>query len=168
MNTHDKLKNDDFAPFENVRQRDAYWRVKRRFQRHLWRNVHLIVLLLSGLIVALGTAVRVYELRVDGELVAAFLRNDASLLGLLGGVWAGVLLAHFALVRFKDNEDKALEEALVSYRNAPPLRKQKIFEEEDIMIESDDYAHLADEYTDNADGWQDEVPGQQRHQIAKI
>jgi hypothetical protein len=158
--------------FENVYQQEAYLRVKRRYRRHWWRNLHAIAWLTFTLGLALQLLIQWAQL--GGSAVQRYFLTNQIYSGLfVVGMWALVLLVHGFYVRTRDREDEALADALERYRDYTPREKRKGLRYEEVLEsyaphDETAYDRLADD-TDTApeQDWAQVMTAQERVRARK-
>lgn len=129
--------------FENVYQREAYLRIKRRYRRHFWRNLHTVGFL--GINGVLLLQLFFQRLQLERSIGYSFFNNSLYGTATFIFFWTLIFLAHFALVRSKDNEEEALNASLEQYRGFTPPEKRKHKEYEEVDEYSDDQAYYVND-----------------------
>jgi hypothetical protein len=103
--------------FENARQEEIFWRIKRQYRRKRFFALHLMFYM-AGFIAGLGISISEY-LRLAEQMLLYpeynYWDNFYSMIISMGaglGIWTLIILFHFIFNRMGNEEDKALGAAL--------------------------------------------------------
>jgi hypothetical protein len=111
------LFNGRVPKFENTREEEAFWRVKRRYRRKFFLNLHSTIFALTVLFAILAAAIRWFEVgyataTMTENLLWSYFRNDliAGILAL--AAWFILVSVHAVLIRTAQSEDDELERVM--------------------------------------------------------
>jgi hypothetical protein len=111
------LFNGRVPKFENTRQEEAFWRVKRRYRRKFFLNLHSTIFALTVLFAILAAAIRWFEVgyataSMTEDLLWFYFRNDLIAGVLALAAWFILVSVHAVIVRTAQNEDDELEQVM--------------------------------------------------------
>jgi hypothetical protein len=144
------FRNGSLPNFENVYQREAYLRIKRRFRRKRRFQFHLMLFSLFNIAFILDAVL----LGWNGRLPWGSFAN--RLIPVI--VWLGVLVFHYMRDRMAETEERELAQVMSEYRpRQSDTRRQREAEKRKNMLyeETEDYLHYED-YTEQAEMIADE------------
>jgi hypothetical protein len=106
--------NGRIPKFENIRQEEAFWRVKRRYRRKFFLNLHSTIFALTVLFAILAAAIRWFEVgyataTMTENLLWTYFRNDLIAGVLALAAWFILVSVHAVIVRTAQSEDDELE-----------------------------------------------------------
>jgi hypothetical protein len=101
--------NGRIPTFENARQEEIFWRIKRQYRRKCFLMLHGIVYTL-GIVFLVAFAAHELYLQQFTNLLPEW--NAVLQTGVVMSLWAIGILLHFLFVRLSNAEDVALGEAL--------------------------------------------------------
>jgi hypothetical protein len=106
--------NGRVPKFENTREEEAFWRVKRRYRRKFFLNLHSTIFALTVLFAILAAAIRWFEVgyataSMTENLLWFYFRNDLIAGVLALAAWFILVSVHAVIVRTAQNEDDELE-----------------------------------------------------------
>lgn len=118
--------------FDNAREEDVFWRVKRHYRRRTFFLIHLVIFALAILANIVST--------IDYWLIAQ--RNGWEYYPVpnvvLITVWLIILIGHFSWLRLKREEDSALGDAMQREYDRTLQEKQAANRLGDMMIIDED------------------------------
>jgi hypothetical protein len=103
--------------FENLRQEEIFWRIKRQYRRKRLFAFHMMAFIM-GILFSIGLTINQYfhiqELmrRTDGYNYWAMFNQTVASIAIGLGIWTVLLIFHFAFNRMGNEEDVALGKAL--------------------------------------------------------
>jgi hypothetical protein len=106
--------NGRIPKFENTREEEAFWRVKRRYRRKFFLNLHSTIFALTVLFAILAAAIRWFEVgyataTMTENLLWTYFRNDLIANVLALAAWFILVSVHAVIVRTAQSEDDELE-----------------------------------------------------------
>jgi hypothetical protein len=106
--------NGRIPKFENIRQEEAFWRVKRRYRRKFFLNLHSTIFALTVLFAILAAAIRWFDVgyataTMTENLLWTYFRNDLIAGVLALAAWFILVSVHAVIVRTAQSEDDELE-----------------------------------------------------------
>jgi hypothetical protein len=133
------FRNGSLPNFENVYQREAYLRIKRRFRRKRRFQFHVMIFALFNITSIFEAFSRSWYGSISWNVW-----NDRIIFGL---VWLGVLAFHFMRDRMAETEERELAQVMSEYRHhSGDARRQREAEKRKNMLyeETEDYLHYED------------------------
>lgn len=137
--------------FENARQEEIFWRIKRQYRRKRLFALNSFLYLGSWIIAVIISGVNYYDAtRLTEPWAWQYFYNRAGSVLFYMGIWTLILGFHYAFNRMGDAEDKALGEAL-----AEEYARNDREEQSQVMPS---YERLVDPYDEYDDVYYDEKP----------
>jgi hypothetical protein len=131
------LFNGRVPKFENIRQEEAFWRVKRRYRRRRILTLHSTIFLVACLLAIISAVVRTNSFYHSSpnlvEDLNYFYRTDLLAGVIVFGVWLFSLSIHAVIVSSAQNEDNELERVMErEYERIESEREPEQYDESNI------------------------------------